>query len=337
MKTNFRPIKMLPIWIAISAVIILAGVILMGVLGFNTSAEKPASKTFEVEYDVVVEISEEHGPEALAQVCEKAFEAHGISYLEKTTDESTMTVGDSLLRYTFKADTSDEALAAAKADVELAAAGEDYANATIYVSVHTFEGISMHKAIWRGAIAIACGAVLALIYVGVRFGIGSALTGLTLCVHDVFLTLGLLAITRIPVTVSAYLVYGAIAAVVSLCLWLIQCAKMRANFKDPSYAALDACEAVEASTKSSMKLVIFTAVAIGAVLIVLGAVAVAGVRGFTLPALLAVGAALYSSLLFGPALHVPVKKAFDKLKAKNVIRYAGKKKTAKTGAKAETD
>ena len=336
MKNKFRPIKLLPIWIAVSSVIILAGVLLMGLLGFNTSAARPQAKTFEVEYNIVVEISKEHGPEELAEICEKAFKAHGISYLDKTTDESSMTVGDSTLRYTFKANTSDEALGKAKADVEAAALGDAYKDATIYVSVHTLDSASFHKAIWRGAVAIICGAVVALIYVGVRFGVGSALTGLTLCAHDVFLTLGLLAITRIPVTVTAYLVYGAIAAFVSLVLWLVQCAKMRENFKNPSYAALDACEAVEASTKTSRKLVIITAAAIAAILLVLGAVAVAGVRGFTLPALLSVGAGLYSSLLFGPALHVHVKAAFDKLKAKTK-KYQGKKKAEKDVVKAEND
>lgn len=40
-----RPVKLLPIWIAVSSVIILAGIILFALLGFNYSAERNARKT----------------------------------------------------------------------------------------------------------------------------------------------------------------------------------------------------------------------------------------------------------------------------------------------------
>ena len=50
-------------------------------------------------------------------------------------------------------------------------------------------------------------------------------------------------------------------------------------------------------------------------------------------ALIPVAVGLYSSMLLAPALHVPVKAHFDKLKKKHA-RYEGKKKASKADAEA---
>lgn len=327
MKTK----KLFPIFIAVSAVIILVGIILMAVLGFNTSAEKSESKTFEVTYDVVVEISEKE--KALAKVCEDAFTANGIKYSDKATIEASLTM-ETVLRYTFKSSVSDEALAAAKAAVEAAKTSEDFANASIAVAVHTLSNETYHTAVWRGGVAIAVGAVVALIYVGARFGVGAALTGLTACANDVLLTLSLVAILRIPVTAAAPLLYGAIAAFLSIVFWMIRAAKLREYKKDAAMQTLSAEEVIEASGKSTFMATIFAAGAVVLVLLLIGIIATSGVRLLALPALIAVAAALYSSLLFAPLLHVYVKTAFDKFTVKQK-RYIGKKKAEKTEKPAE--
>ena len=173
------------------------------------------------------------------------------------------------------------------------------------------------------------GAVVALVYIGVRFGVAAALTGLTNGVNAVLLTLAFFAITRIPVYAFAPLLFAAVAAIVSLLIWLLQCMKMRENFKDPSYAALSADDAVEQSSRTARKYVIGVVIALAVVLAVCGGFATAGVRLFLLPALIPVAAASYSSIFFGPALHVPVKAAFDRMKANRKKNYAGKPKAEK--------
>ena len=122
---NNKRLNLLPVWAAISAVIIIAGIVLMALLGFNDSLDRSESKNFDVYYNVVVDLSEERKA-TLEGYCEDAFAAQGIAYEEKTTlsgqtdpvsqnqSSFTGTGNDFVLRYTFSADVSDEALAAAK-------------------------------------------------------------------------------------------------------------------------------------------------------------------------------------------------------------------------------
>lgn len=330
--------KLLPVWIAISSVIIIAGIVLFALLGFNLSGERPDYKTIEVKYDVVTEISE-NGEKSLDDTVRAAIKAQKLEIVrfesvKEADSNSGSETGNTVLVYTFSDSVSDDALAAAKSAV-VSAIGNAQSQGTlpgtseIFVSAHVSEGKAFYEAIWRGALGLAVGAIVVLVYVGVRFGIAAALTGLTTCAHDVLVTLALFAITRIPVYAFAPLLFAAVAAVVSLLLWLVQCVKMRENFKTKPFDGLTAEEAVAQSVKTSRKYVLGIAIALAAVLVVCGGVSTAGVRLFLLPALVPVAAATYSSMLFGPALHVYVKAAFDKLKAKRKSRYVGKAKAEK--------
>ena len=52
--------KLLYVWVAVSAAILIAGIVLFALFGFNTSLDRPAGKTVDVSYNVVVELSEEN-------------------------------------------------------------------------------------------------------------------------------------------------------------------------------------------------------------------------------------------------------------------------------------
>ena len=326
MNKSEKCVKLLPVWLAVSAVVILAGIILWALLGFNYAAEKPTHKTFEVNYDVVVELGKEGetDPAKLDELCMKAFEDAKIKPESAYTDDSRYTLGY-MLRYTFSADTSDEALAAAKTAVEAAIKTTFPAHADLAVSYHTLKNQGLSTADWRGAVAIAVGAVVALIYVCVRFGPAAAITGCVNCVHDTLFALAILVVARIPVSAASPLVIAGIAAFASIILWLVFCALMRGDRKNPANAAVSALEAVTGAQKSAVKPILIIAGGAALVLLLVGLVAAPGVRLFTLPALLSVAAAAYSSLLLGPALHVHVKRPFDKLFSKQK-RYVGKKK-----------
>ena len=335
-----RPVKLLPVWIAISAVLLIAGIVLYVLMGFNTSAERTNYKSVEIGYDVVTDISED-GVGTLKEKSEAVFKENKLTVSKfeevKEVDSNTGSeTGNAKFVYYFAPSVSDETLKTVnEALVSMIQSAQTEgllpSNADIGVSVHASEMKQFHEAAWRGAVGIAVGVIVVLVYVGFRFGIGAALTGLTACVHDVFVTLAIFAITRIPTYTFAPLLFAALAAVVSVVLWLVQCMKMRDNFKDPSYAALSAEDAVEQSLKTSWKYVVGIAATLAVVLVVFGGIATAGVRVFFLPALVPVAVATYSALLFAPALHVPVKAAFDKIKAKRKARYVGKAKTEKNG------
>ena len=65
-----------PVWIALSAVIIIAGIVLFALFGFNTAMDRTESKTVDVSYNVVVELSEEN-KQFLQDTSEAAFSANG--------------------------------------------------------------------------------------------------------------------------------------------------------------------------------------------------------------------------------------------------------------------
>lgn len=337
MTKRLKSLKFWPLFVAVSAVVILAGIILYALLGFNVTAEKPDYKSFEVQYDVVAVINNKE--EDVQKVCEDAFDANGLKYESKNTYDEvagslTLPTGARRLVYTFAADVSDEALASAKAAAEEKLVFENEAGEALgvesAVSVNTVAGENFYEAGWRAAVAIAVGAVVVLVYIGIRFGVASGLSGLVGMVNAVFFTLGFFAITRIPLFAVAPLLYAAIAAVAFALFWLLHCMKMRENFKNPEFSKFEADEAVAQSLKTSDKFVYFTAGAIGIVLLVVGAVAAAGVRMLVLPALVAALVSLYSASLLTPSVHVYCKRAFDKIKKNKVRKYSGKKKKSET-------
>ena len=337
-----KRLNLLSVWAAVSAVLILAGIVLMAVLGFNTSLDRPEGKIFDVHYNVVVDLSEE-SRSSLETYCEDAFADAGIAYTDVVTLEGqsdhvspdkgafTATGNDFVLRYTFAADVSDEALAAAKTAVEASIAGDEafLLPAETYVSYDTFTLQAMNESMWRGAVAVAVAAIVALIYVAVRFGIGSALTGLVACVNDAFLTLAVFAIARIPVYAFAPMLYAAVAAVLSAIFWLIRCMKLRDDAKEPSAGTFSAEESVANAVRATDKIVWAVAGILLALLAVCALCTVmTGAAAVFAGALVPVAAALYSSMLLAPALHVKVKARFDAMKRRHA-RYEGKKKSVK--------
>ena len=326
MTKRFLPGKLLPVWIAVSAVIIAVGVVLFSIFGFNYAS--PEKKTVEIGYDAIIYIEEKE--DKLAEECEKVFTQNGLKYTDKRTDTEldigyVSETGNYLLVYTFSKDVADETLV--KTAASLQSALENAAlGGTVNVSAHTLAGEQFHEASWRAAIALGVAAIVALVYVGFRFGWASAIAGLVACVNDVLVTLSVFAIARIPVYAYAPLLFAGIAAVFSVICWLIQCMKMRENFKDPAFTSLTAQEAVGLSVAGSWKFALCFLVPVAAVFAVLGIVASSGVRLFLLPVLVPLAVSVYSSFLLAPAVLVPLKSKFDKMKSSRK-KYVGKKKT----------
>lgn len=339
MTKRLKSLKMWPLFVAVSAVIILAGIILYSLLGFNTSPENLRYKTFDVHYNVVAVINDKE--EEIQKICEDVFEEKGLSFKSKAVRDavadSGLETGAKHLIYVFDASTGDAVLEEAKLAVEeklvfKSDKGDDLgveANAAWHFS----KAVVFHEASWRAAVGIAVGAVVVLIYIGVRFGVASAISGLVGSVNSAFFTLGFFAITRIPVFAAGPLLYAAIATISFIIMWLVHCMKMRDNFKDPEFAKYDADEAVALSLLSTDKFVYGIAGAFAIVIALLGAVTTStSLMLLVLPALVAVCAGLYSAALFAPSVHVPCKRAIDKYKTRHVRTYIGKKKdkTAKT-------
>lgn len=326
MTKRFLPGKLLPVWIAVSAVLIVAGVVLFSLIGFNYAS--PEKKTVEISYDAVVYIADKE--DKLAEECEKVFSENGLGFTDKRTDREldvgyVSETGNYKLVYTFSSAVKDETIGKAVASLQQALDANSELGGDISVTAHTLAGEQFHEASWRAAVALGVAAIVALVYVGFRFGWGSAIAGLVACVNDALVTLSLFAIVRIPVYAYAPVLFAGIAAVFSVIMWLAQCMKMRENFKDPAYASLTVQEAVGTSVAGSWKFALCFAVPIAVVFAVLGVIASNGLRLFLLPVLLPLAVSVYSSFLLAPAVLVPLKSKFDKMKSSRK-KYVGKKK-----------
>jgi len=334
MMTKLYSKKMLTIWALISVIVIAIGVVMGVLFGFNDNAK--AGKTLEITYDAVIIIEDEEAK--VQEACEKVFESNRLSVREKyepkreqeimvdsTTGEYYYSNSSEYkLQYVFSADTADAAMNTASTAVKQAL--EQFGNANVSVSWRTLEpSATVAEPLWRGAIALVVGALVALVYVGFRYGIGQAVAGLVAVCNSALFTLAVLAIARIPVVSYTALVVAGIAAFLSVFLWLLACGKMRENFKDPSFRAMDAGEAVGESMDGAKKLLLTVLIVFAAIVIVLGAVAASGVRWFMISVLVALVVSTYSSLVLAPAVLVPIKRSIDRYNARKT-RYNGKKK-----------
>lgn len=301
MTKRIQTVKLMPVWIAISAVLIVAGIVLFALLGFNYSAEIPNAKSVEVSYDTVVTIGETTEAD-LQTLCENAFETNGLQVENKRIYEVT---GGGIVEYFFSSTADGAKLDAAAAAIRTALTDADgaYADADTFVTVHSTENVAFTESIWRGAVAIASGCVVALVYLAIRFGVKSALTGLIGCVNNVLVTLAIFAICRIPVSTYAPLLFGAIAMAISLILWTVQCMKMRENFKDPAFRTMMSADAMEESSATAVKTIVAIVVAIAVAFAMLGGLAAPAVRLVFLCALIPVAVGAYSSLALLPSVH----------------------------------
>ncbi len=326
---NNKRSRFFPLFLALSAVLIIAGILMYAFFGFNNAPDRPAAYALEIKYSVVIGIDEAQ-QEKVRALAESSMEKHGIAFSEGVTapvvdSESLAETTDTVLTYKLGASLDEKELAAVVAEIN---AMEEYRGARVYASYHFLEEQPYFEAAWRAAVALAVAAVVALGYLTIRFGVSCGVAGLAVTAHDVLLTLALLALARVPVYSLMPAVYAGVAAFVSVFLWMIACMRMRETFKSEAYASMTAGEAVAAAMRAALRPVCLTALALGIVVLVLGACGVFGTMAAVLPALLAVAVPVYSTLLIGPNIVVPIKRAFDRRKAAKKGGYVAAKKGA---------
>lgn len=341
---KLRSKKLFALLIAISSVIIVAGVILYALFGFNNAQDKPEAKCIDVSYGTTV-VNGEAGKDGafLEENVEEILKDSGLSYGKTRFENGALTSNDLnasgqqiTVRYTFSAKTADEKLETAVTaieafvDAQAEVEGSPISDGVESVAWHALENLALKKAAWRGAIAITVGAVVALAYVAIRFGVSCGVAGLVVAVHDALFTAAFFALTRIPVFGFAPLLYASIAAFASVAVWTALCIKIRSTAKEQAGISADAL--ADGAIASSWKYVLFIAAALAAVVAVTGLVAAAGTRALVLPALVGCLVPVYSSLFVGPQVFVPIRKAFDKKRASKKGGYVRKKKKAELEA-----
>lgn len=278
------------LWTVVSAIIVAAGIIVAAIFGFNADYTASDVKTMTVKLDSYVSVSDVK-TEKVKDICESALEKAGLKDA-----------------YTMDGETSG---------------GGELAGAILYVTANSERAAATLAAgyLWRAALAGAVVLLAEFIYIAVRYklnmGAAAAISSLT----GTLLTVALVALVRLPVTASlAYA--GAFALLYTTVTSMLALNKMRENFKTDEYKEKSADEAIVSSLP--VKTILAFAAVSAVALVLVGAIAVASVRWFAIAALIGVLAGTFASLIFMPAIYLPLKKLSDKRAAERA-RYDYKK------------
>lgn len=326
MSKMMKTIGKLKLWTLLGVVLIVAGIVIAAVFGFNADTTASDYKTLSVKLD-----SYETGArvERIDEICTGEIDKAGLTVLYSQKNEFSNSSCEML--YVFSEDVTTEKLDALKNAVSAVLETESEPGVLYNTFVYATAGDEVVSSVlpegylWRAALAAAVALVLEFVYVSVRYKLNMGVTATVSSLMAVLLTVALTALVRIPVTTSvAYA--AAFAMLYSMATGLVIFSRMRSAFKSDEYKEKSAEEAIASSVPA--KGILFFAAACAVALVLVGAIATAAVRWFAVTAFLGLLAATFSSLLFLPAMYLPLKKSADK-KAALRARYDYKKESAK--------
>ena len=330
MRKLMKTVGKFKLWTILGVLVIAAGILIGAVFGFHADPTLSNVKTINVKLEAY---DNEARTEAVRNICESELDKAGLK--DTYTFKGEVSGLGNEVVYVF----SENTLTAIQNSLDAAAEadGNVLKGAFFYVSLHEekVETVLASGYLWRGALAAAVILVIEFVYIAVRYKLNMGATAAATSLLSVLLTLAIVALARIPVTASVIYV-AAFAMLYSAFLCMLSFNRMRENFKTDEYKGMPADQAIASSVPA--KVILLFAVVSAAALVLVGAVAVASVRWFALAALTALASGTYASLLFMPAMYLPLKKISDKKEAERA-RYDYKKGASKKEGKetAKTD
>lgn len=176
---------------------------------------------------------------------------------------------------------------------------------------------------YRAVIAVALFALLAFLYVAIRFKLNmGVITAINLLVSAIVAT-SLLLVTRIRITGSTFYAI-AVSVLVTALFTVLTLAKLRTALKEESAKDANAEDLI--SSCVATKEITLTASAMAVALVVVGAIATSVTRLFAFTTLLCLVVSTFVSLFFMPALYLPIFNAWRKKQSENKSGYVGAKK-----------
>ena len=307
--------KRLFVCLAVSLVILIAGAFLFGFMGFNPDSTMDDYNMIEVS-DYLSFRNEAAGEdtESLYDFCRGKLEEANFRIVDERATESTA-LGNSV-EFVISG-SSEEELQAFVSQLQQAIAdqfGEYGDSAVVTVAYHSVENQPYYEKV------------------------GMGVTALIAAVHDVLLTLAVVALLRIPAGVTLIGV-AAFSLLLSAVLNLIVFGKMRRDFRSEDRKNLPAREGVALAVKDSLKNVLIVCILLAALTVCMGAVG--AFIGFDLlsvmlSTLMAIVVSAYSSLFLSPAIYACIKERSDANRAKKAkYNYASEKKQEKAAKAAE--
>ena len=319
--TNFKLSSKMHLFVIISSVIVAIGLAVGLVCQFvfsgyfNYGGEFRSYNTIEVNY-AYVDYSVE---DDVISICDGVFDKDGVSYFECATGDT-----DDGGRVVFKFSKScDEAkLIAVAANVQTALRGNSessQSNAAFHVLETQLNG---DKVLIFASIAIASAIVLQFLYYIVRYKLTMAFAACLANVHNLAIYVSLLAITRVPVGISA-VAFGALTVLFTMIASAYLFDRYRRNLKKEKYAKLSGNEMTDLCVNESFKSILYPVVgtATAAVLIFamlsISAMSVSVILAPAAAAVFSVASALYGTLFFVPPVYTRIKSIGDSVKARS--------------------
>ena len=307
----------------VMGVILALSIVITAVFGFNYATSVNDSKTLTVSMNLYLY---DNKLEDVKTACENEFKKQSLKV--EYVYEGVMSGDECELVFVFDKDAN---LKNAVTNLEKTFETNTAANGkwegsflTVTSASETVETKIPTSYFVRAAVAAFVVAVLAFVYVLLRFGMNEAIVEGVSTFAGALLAAAIVLLVRIPVTSSFFYVVS-LAALLTATLTLLSLNKVRANAKEG--AAETTADAIVNGIAVTETLCVVAS--LGVSLVLVGAIAVWSVRWVALAMLLGVIASAAVALFFSPALYLPLKSATDE-KAAGITKsgYMGAKKTS---------
>lgn len=295
----------------IMAIVLAVSIVITAIFGVNYAATVNDQKTLTV---TINRYFYDNRLDDVKAVCEKEFERLSVTY----TYKGEMNGDECELMYVFDkgVDLERAKTSLKNTFAEKTKEGGDFGGA--FIEVSTASEVLQTKIptsyVVRAAIAVAVFALLAFIYVALRYRLYMGLTTAIAVLLSAVMSSAIILLARIPVT-SSVLYAAAISSVLSAIFTVLTMNKIRSNTEE-----LSAEERVYSSV-ATKEITAITAT-LGVALVLVGAIATWSVRWFAICALIALLVASLIGLVFVPATYLPLRKKEEKA-ARNKSGYIG--------------
>ena len=324
--------------LVVSLVLIAAGAVLFGVFGFSVDSTMKDYTVIEVSDTGYMSLNDEFRAE-LTEFCRGEIEDAGYTIVSEKYSESTSAGGILTFEIDATTEKAGELADQLKASIDDSSI-EGLDRAYVAVAGHEIVNQPAYEYIWRTAIGAAVLLVLVFICAAIRYGVGSGVTSLLAGIHDLALTLALVALFRIPSGVGLIGV-AFLAMLLSALFNMLVTGNVRRDLRNEFFVAKypDLRGAIAASVANCRKTVISIAAMVAAVIVVLGVVGVfiaTDLLFFMLSALIAVAVTSYTALLFAPSFYAGIRMKWDARRAeRSKYNYEQEKQREKERKQAE--
>ncbi|MDE7439071.1 MAG: hypothetical protein K2N23_00970 [Clostridia bacterium] len=319
--TNLKLSSKMHLFIIISTVLAVIGVA-VGLIChfvadgyFNFGAEFKSYNTVEVNY-AYVDYSDE---KEVMDICDGVFDKAGVSYFAVASGDTSE--GGRII-YKFSKGVDEAKLAETVTGIQ-SEFEKKVETAQSYAAFHSFATqLNGGKVLTFASIAIVVAIVLQFLYFLIRYKVTMAFAAFLANVHNLVIYVSLLAITRVPVGISA-VAFGALTVLVTMIACGFIFDRYRRNLKKENFAKLDGDEQTDISVSESFKSILYSVVGIATVAVVIFVMlSISAMSALTIltPALLAiisVASAMYGTVFFVPPVYTRIKRIGDTVKARS--------------------